>query len=172
MTVYVALFYAISFQFVQTVFFVFDRFEFSIIIFNLLVLQIYQYSSIPEVGHSDLCNSISLLPALLVDGLADTTSSLNPSLYLLLDLVHNFTLSHPENPYQALNDAAYVASFVTVHYPNQVDSEWGETAFAFCGDACSVLAFAVYDYYNQAISQYYYTLVNGSCDAIFDTTNW
>lgn len=106
-----------------------------------------------------------------MDGTTTTVDGYIPSLYLLIDLVTNFTISHPENPFVALNDAAFAAQFVTSTYPNQLNTTWGQEAFDFC-EGCAMISFSVEDYFNQAISQYYYELMNGSCADIFNTANW
>jgi hypothetical protein len=41
-----------------------------------------------------------------------------------------------------------------------------------CGWNCTIINIYSSDYYNTALSQYYYQLSNGSCNNIFSSTDW
>lgn len=126
------------------------------------------------MGFSNQCNEFTLMPSLVFSN--NGTYDYVENFYPLIDMVNNYTaIPNPNSkgfgmkPYYYLNEAAYLASFASL--TNQIPYN-NENVFSFCGFNCTMISIYAGDYFNQAVSSYYYQLSNASCGNPFNISDW
>ena len=120
-------------------------------------------------GYSDYCNQFNLLASAIFY----STVSNDPygNVYPLIDLVDQYKSKYGADAFKQLNADAYVASFAAINNQSMTGG-YSTGALDFCGANCSILVLNSGDVANQAVSNYYYQLANGSCSDLFITENW
>jgi hypothetical protein len=132
----------------------------------------------PELGTLSYCNAFSLLYGLILNTNATTThqgyAEQNTLLGMipLIQLAQRYATAYgnwSEGMFH-LNEDAYVAQ-LGVATSNSTAS-WAEGSMEFCGFDCTILGIKSTDYFNQAISDNYYQLYNGSCSNSINMSGW
>ena len=138
------------------------------------------------MGASSACNGKDLLAGLIFDRvtIADMTRSAN-NVMSLTRLVLRFktAYSDPSDPssrsfYYKLTVAAYPALMMTTSaFSSPASAPSGASyggpavdyshAFDFCGFDCSILSYRLQDIGNSAVTDFAYSLKNGSCGDVF-----
>jgi hypothetical protein len=77
-----------------------------------------------------------------------------------------------ESPYIALNRDAYLAQWYSIRSTVNTVILAEHGVLDFCGFNCSLFTVYAGDQFNQATSEYFYQLVNGSCVNVFASTDW